>query len=93
MRVLLDDKIEGKERGFRGGYISFTAFQKAIADASNIRTKPLEHTVKTIIENKGYEELGYTKAPVPGEDLTHPSLIYGVKGLGLTVEGYEEAQQ
>lgn len=93
LRVLLDDKIEGKERGFRAGYISFTAFQKAIADASNIRTKPLEHTVKTIIENKGYEELGYTKAPVAGEDLTHPSLIYGVKGLGLTVDGYEEAQQ
>lgn len=92
LRVLLDDKVEGKERGFRGGYISFTAFSKAIADSSSIRTKPLEHTIKAIIENKGYEELGYTKSPVAGEDLTHPSLIYGLKVLGLTVDGYEEAQ-
>ena len=92
LRVLLDDKVEGKERGFRGGYISFTAFSKAIADSSSIRTKPLEHTIKSIIENKGYEELGYTKSPVAGEDLTHPSLIYGLKVLGLTVDDYEEAQ-
>lgn len=93
LRVLLDDKVEGKERGFRNGYVSYTAFQKAIADASNIRTKPLEHTIKAIIENKGYEELGFTKAPVTGEDLTHPSLIYGVKGLGLNVDNYEEMQR
>lgn len=93
LRVLLDDKVEGKERGFRNGYISYTAFQKAIADSSAIRTKPLEHTIKAIIENKGYEELGYTKAPVTGEDLTHPSLIYGIKGLGLNVDNYEEMQR
>lgn len=92
LRVLLDDKIDGKERGFRGGYVSFTAFSKAIADASNIRTKPLEHTIKAILENKGYEEIGYTKQPVSGEDLTHPSLIYGLRGQGLPVDGYEEAQ-
>ena len=93
LRVLLDDKVENKERGFRGGYISYTAFQKAIADSSSIRTKPLEHTIKAIIENKGYEELGYTKAPVAGEDLTHPSLIYGLRGANLNVDGYEGAQQ
>lgn len=93
LRVLLDDKVENKERGFCGGYISYTAFSKAIADASNIRTKPLEHTIKAIIENKGYEELGYTNAPIAGEDLSHPSLIYGVRGAGLRVDGYEEAQR
>ena len=93
LRVLLDDKIETKERGFRGGYVSFTAFQKAIIDCSSIRTKPLEHTIKAIIENKGYVELGYTKAPVAGEDLTHPSLIYGLRGANLSVDGYEDAQQ
>lgn len=89
LRVILDDKIEGKERGFRGGYVSFVMFQKAVADSS-MRSKPAEHTLKAILENKGYHELGYTNAPVPGEDLTHPSLIYGVKGK--TVEGYESAQ-
>lgn len=92
LRVLLDDKVDGKERGFRNGYVSYTAFTKAIADASNIRTKPLEHTVKAIIENKGYVELGYTKTPVAGEDLTHPSLIYGVRGANLNVDNYEEMQ-
>jgi len=92
LRVLLDEKVENKERGFRGGYVSYTAFAKAIADASNIRTKPLEHTIKAIIENKGYEELGYTKAPVTGEDLSHPSLIYGLRGVGLNVDNYEEMQ-
>lgn len=92
LRVLLDDKVDNKERGFRGGYVSYTAFQKAIADSSSIRTKPLEHTIKAIIENKGYEELGYTKAPVAGEDLTHSSLIYGIRGAGLNVDGYEGAQ-
>ena len=92
LRVLLDDKVDNKERGFRGGYVSYTAFQKAIADSSSIRTKPLEHTIKAIIENKGYEELGYTKAPVAGEDLTHPSLIYGIRGAGLNIDGYEGAQ-
>ena len=91
--ALRGDKVEGKERGFRNGYISYTAFSKAIADSSAIRTKPLEHTIKAIIENKGYEELGFTKAPVTGEDLTHPSLIYGVKGLGLNVDNYEEMQR
>ena len=92
LRVLLDDKVENKERGFRGGYVSYTAFQKAIADSSSIRSKPLEHTIKAIIENKGYEELGYTKAPVAGEDLTHSSLIYGIRGAGLNIDGYEGAQ-
>ena len=53
-------------------------------------TKPLEHTLKAIIAGKGYYELGYTKAPVPGEDLKQPSLIFGLKGL--TVDGYEGAQ-
>lgn len=89
LRVILDDKIEAKERGFRGGYVSFTMFQKAVADSS-MRSKPLEHTLKAIIESKGYYELGKTATPVPGEDLTHPSLIYGLKGLSLS--DYEKFQ-
>ena len=92
LRIILDDKLELKERGFRGGYVSFTMFQKAVADSSAIRTKPLEHTLKAIVENAGFEELGYTKAPVTGEDLTHCSLIYGKRGMALTVDEYEKAQ-
>ena len=89
LRVILDDKVECQERGFRGGYVSFTMFQKAVADSS-IRSKPLEHTLRAIIEGKGYYELGYTNGPVAGEDLKHSSLIYGLKGL--TIDGYEKAQ-
>lgn len=89
LRVILDDKINAGERGFRGGYVSYVMFQKAVAESS-MRSKPLEHTLKSIIEGKGYHELGYTKAPVAGEDLKQPSLIFGLKGL--TLDGYEGAQ-
>lgn len=89
LRVILDDKINAGERGFRGGYVSYVMFQKAVAESS-MRSKPLEHTLKSIIEGKGYHELGYTKAPVAGEDLKQPSLIFGLKGL--SVDGYEGAQ-
>ena len=89
LRVILDDKINAGERGFRGGYVSYVMFQKAVAESS-MRSKPLEHTLKSIIEGKGYYELGYTKAPVAGEDLKQPSLIFGLKGL--SVDGYEGAQ-
>lgn len=89
LRVVLDEKIESGAKGFRGGYVSLTMFQKAIAESS-IRSKPAEYTLRTILEQCGYFELGKTAAPVFGEDLTHPSVIYGKKGL--TVEGYEGAQ-
>lgn len=89
LRVLLDDKILIGEKGFRGGFVSFTMFQKAVADSS-MRSKPAEHILKAIIESKGLNELGWTAAPVPGEDLTRPSLIYGLKGL--RVEDYERSQ-
>lgn len=89
LRVILDDKIETEERGFRGGYVSFVMFQKAVADSS-MRTKPAEHTLKAILEGRGYHELGRTIKPIPGEDLTHPSLIFGLKGK--SIDGYEGAQ-
>ena len=89
LRVILDDKIETEERGFRGGYVSFVMFQKAVADSS-MRTKPAEHTLKAILEGRGYHELGRTIKPIPGEDLTHPSLIFGLKGK--SIDGYEDAQ-
>lgn len=89
LRVLLDEKIEAGERGFRGGYVSLTAFTKAVADSS-MKSKPAEHTLRAILEQKGFIELGKTKAPVVGEDMTKPSVIYGLRGL--TVDKYEGAQ-
>lgn len=89
LRVLLDEKIENAERGFRAGYVSYTMFLKAIADSS-MRSRPAEHTIKAVIEQKGYVYLGTTDAPVPGEDLNAKSIIYGLKGL--RVSDYERSQ-
>lgn len=90
LRILLDEKVDNNERGFRAGYVSFVAYQKAVHDACNIRTKPNDYTLKAILETKGYYELGYTAYPIPGEDFTKPSLIYGLKGL--RVDNYERSQ-
>lgn len=89
LKVILDDKIEANERGFRNGFVSFTAYQKAVLDSS-MRSKPSEHTLRAILEQAGYIELGKTKLPVPCEDLTRCSVIYGLPGLN--VENYEECQ-
>lgn len=89
LRVLLDEKIEAGERGFRGGYVSLTMFAKAVAESS-VRTKPAEHTLRAIVEQRGYVELGKTKKPVVGEEIGRPSVIYGLKGL--SVDSYEGAQ-
>lgn len=89
LRVLIDEKIEAGERGFRAGYLSYTMLLKAIAQSS-MRSTPAEHVIKAAIEQRGYVELGYTVAPVPGEDLTQKSLIFGLKGLKL--EDYERSQ-
>lgn len=89
LRIILDDKIEIGERGFRGGYVSFTMYQKAVADSKTIRTKPLEHTLIAILEGAGYYLLGKTKTPISGEDLTHCSVIYG-RDPSMSVENYEK---
>lgn len=89
IRVILDDLIEQGVRGFRNGYVSFTAFQKAIADSS-LRSKPADHIIKSIVEAKGYVELGFTNKPVIGEDLNRPSLIFGLGDKN--VEDYEKMQ-
>lgn len=89
LRVLLDEKIENGERGFRAGYVSYTMLLKAI-DESSMRSRPAEHVIKATIEQRGYVLLGRTDAPVPGEDLSRKSIIYGLKGL--KVEDYERSQ-
>lgn len=89
LRVLLDEKIESGERGFRAGYVSLTMFAKAVAESS-MRTKPAEHTLRAIIEQRGYVELGKTKNPVVGEEIGRSSVIYGLRGL--SIEAYEGAQ-
>lgn len=90
LRVVLDNKIEAGKRGFRNGYVSLTAYAKCVAETSSIRTKPQEHTLRSIVEQAGYVELGTTSAPVVGEDVSLCSVIYGQSGLA--VENYEKMQ-
>ena len=89
LRVLIDEKLESNERGFRAGYISYTMLLKAI-DQSSMRSRPAEHVIKAALEQKGYFYLGHTLQPVPGEDLNRKSIIYGLKGLH--VDDYERSQ-
>lgn len=87
--VLLDDKLTSGERGFRGGYISWPLLLKAI-DASSMRSRPPEFAIEQALETKGYQRIGFTAAPIGGEDISRPSLIYAQGGL--SVDGYEVAQ-
>lgn len=89
LRVLIDEKLESNERGFRAGYISYTMLLKAIAQSS-MRSTPAEHVIKAALEQKGYFYIGHTDQPVPGEDLSRKSIIYGLKGL--RVDDYERSQ-
>lgn len=87
--VLLDERISSGERGFRGGYISWPMLMKAV-DTSSMRSRPPEFAIEQVLETKGFVKLGYTAAPIGGEDMSRPSLIYGLNGL--TVQGYDIAQ-
>lgn len=90
LEILIDEKIENKERGFRAGYISWPMLLKAVQQSS-MRFKPPEYALKSVLETKGYREIGYTPAPVGGEDILKPSLLYACND-GLTPENYEIAQ-
>lgn len=90
LEVLIDDKIRAGERGFRNGFVSLTALVKVI-QLSSLRNKPAEYTVRKVLEDRGYVELGTTAYPVPGEDSVMPSTIYGIQE-GMNVNDYERAQ-
>lgn len=90
LEILIDDKLKAGERGFRNGYISFTALSKVIF-TSSLRNKPAEYTVRKILEDKGYFEIGKTPYPIGGEDLTQPSVIYAISE-DMRVENYEISQ-
>lgn len=85
--ILIDDKIDAGERGFRNGYISMTMLLKAV-EQSSMRHKPAEHVIRAVLNAKGYFELGYTSSPIAGEDFTRPSLIWGLNE-GMDVRNYE----
>lgn len=90
LEILIDNKVENGERGFRNGYISWPMLLKAV-EQSSMRYKPAEYAVKAVLEGKGYFELGYTAQPVGGEDMMKGSLIYG-KDPSMLVANYEYYQ-
>jgi len=76
VEALLDSKIESNASGFKNGFVSVTAFVKAILHQ---RLKPpAEHNIKAILESRGYHEIGYTSQPVTGEEVDRCSLIFHV---------------
>lgn len=86
LEILIDDKCAAAERGFHNGYISLPMLMKAIAQSS-MRSTPPEHIIRAILDAKGYIELGYTAAPVGGEDLMKPSLLFGLS-KEMRIENY-----
>ena len=90
IEVILDEKIEAGERGFRGGYISWPVFVKTLSASPKFKHCPPEHTIRSILETRGYKELGYYTRIIGVEDMSRPPLLFGIPGT--TVEGYEAAQ-
>lgn len=86
LEVLIDDRVAAGERGFHNGYISWPMLMKAI-EQSSMRSKPPEHVICSVLDMKGYHELGYTNGPIGGEDLMAPSLLFGLSP-DMRVEGY-----
>lgn len=90
IEVLIDEKIETKQRGFKGGYISYPMLVKAIQQSS-MRVKPVEYTIKNVLEMMGYKELGFYPEIIPDEDMGRPPLLYGID-YGMTVNAYIDEQ-
>jgi hypothetical protein len=90
LEILFDEKIEIGERGFRKGYVSWPLLMKAIAH-SKMRSIPAEHVIRTMLENRGYHEIGYYNQILPVEDVSRPPLLFG-KDPDLDPLGYEQAQ-
>ena len=90
LEILLDDKLKSRERGFRNGYVSLHVLNKVI-HSSSLRNKPAEYTVRKLLEDKGFVEIGETPYPIPGEDMSQPSTIYAISE-DMLPENYEAAQ-
>jgi len=89
LEVFIDNKIEGCERGFKGGFVSWTVLLTAI-EQSSLR-KPPDHVIKEALENRGYVELGRLNYIIPVESALKPPLIYGLKNC-VNINDYEKMQ-
>ena len=89
LEVLLDEKTDNKEYGFKNGYVSLTMFTKAVAN-SKMRTPP-EHVLRSILESRDYCELGTYTRILSNEDFGKPPLLFG-KDSRMSIENYEAAQ-
>lgn len=91
LEVLLDEKLQEGSRGFRGGYISWPMFIKAIETDKRVRFTPAEHKLEAILENKGYHKIGYCPNLIPAEDMSRPPLLFAVDPA-FSVNNYEASQ-
>lgn len=90
LEVLLDDKIAAREYGFRNGFVSYTMFLKAI-EASKYK-RPADYNIKSIIESRGYSEIGEYTHTLGNEDFMKPPLLFALNPL-QDVKQYEKSQQ
>lgn len=89
IEVIIEDCINENLYGFRGGYISVPMLHKYVRDAG-IKT-PSENTIRTILNSKGYQELGYVPEPVFMENADRLFKVYGADP-NMLPEGYLNAQ-
>lgn len=89
MQIVVDEAVEDNLQGFRGGYVSTFALIKRVT-AAGIKP-PSSHSIRTLLENMGYKELGRAVAIYPFEDLVSRPIIYA-NDDSLTLEGYGDAQ-
>jgi hypothetical protein len=89
MEIIIDESIEDKVQGFRGGYVSSIAVTRA-AKTAGIRS-PSAQTIRSLLEGKGYIELGRATDPYSFESATSRATIYADSGA-LTLDGFAAAQ-
>lgn len=89
METVLDDCISEKLYGFRGGFVSVPMFMKHIRDAGI--KQPSENTLRTVLEIRGFYELGYVPEPVFIENADRLFKVYG-SDLSMSAVNYLQAQ-
>lgn len=89
MQVIMEESLEDNIQGFRGGYISSIALTKRVTSLG-IKA-PAQHSIRSLLEQMGYTELGRAKQSYVFEDITARPVIYA-NDPALKLEDYGKAQ-
>jgi len=89
MQVIIEDAVEDGVQGFRGGYVSSLAVVKAVSKVG--MKSPAAQSIRSVLENMGYRELGRAPCAFVQEDLLAKTIIYANERR-LKIEGFGPAQ-